>query len=369
MSSILDALNKLEQEKNSRVTEAAGEILPASPEEAAAELLGDNAFNSSLTLASRSWVPVVVALFIGALLTTLTVVVTLWLVATPGQTVIAAPAPAVEQETPLVHTYTVPLRAEFETVQDAPPPTENKPEPVVAAKAPAAPPQEMPKPKVKPLPPEPVKVPEPVVVPPVSQPEPVAAVPKPEPVTPPPTPVPAVVVPEPTPEPVIAAREPAPQSVAVPPAPAVVETPKAEPEQHPLPDAAALMRQQELASPTPAATTGDEIVLAQATAPSRAPVFAVPPAARADSAPVDMDALPRLSTQEREDLGLDNIRLNVLRPADKDQPDALAIINLKKVYVGEMIPGTSARLIAVESGAIGVEVDSGGSQKRFRIPR
>ena len=364
MSSILDALNKLEQEKASRIAEAAGKVVSTSPEEAAAELLGDNAFSSSLTLTSHSCVPVVAALIVGALLTTLTVVVTLWLVATPGQTVIAAPAPAVEQEAPLVHTYTVPLKAEVETVEAVPaPPQEPEPAPVAAAKAPVVTPQETPKPKAKPLPPEPVKVPEPAVLPPVSQAEPITAVPKPEPVAPPPTPVPPVVVPEPAP--VVAAQEFPP----TPPAPLVVETPMAEPEQHPLPDAAALMRQQELASPPPAATAGDGIVLAQATAPSRAPVFAVPPAARADSGPVDMNALPRLSTQEREDLGLDNIRLNVLRPADKDQPDALAIINLKKVYVGEMIPGTSARLIAVESGAIGVEVDSGGSQKRFRIPR
>ena len=353
MSSILDALNKLEQEKASRMAEASGEIVPASPEEAAAELLGDNAFNSSLTLTSHSWVPVVVALFVGALLTTLTVVVTLWLVATPGQTVIAAPAPAVEQEAPLVHTYTVPLKAEIEAVEAAPAPPEAQPEPepVAAAKAPVAPPQETPKPKAKPLPPEALEVAEPAVIPPPALPEPAIVVPKPEPVPPP--------------APVVAAPEPAP----MPTAPVVVETPKAEPEQHPLPDAAALMRQQELASPPPAPAADEGIVLAQATAPSRAPVFAVPPAARADSGPVDMDALPRLSTQEREDLGLDNIRLNVLRPADKDQPDALAIINLKKVYVGEMIPGTSARLIAVESGAIGVEVDSGGAQKRFRIPR
>ena len=82
-----------------------------------------------------------------------------------------------------------------------------------------------------------------------------------------------------------------------------------------------------------------------------------------------MKNLPRLSMHEREMLGLDNIRLNVLRPADKQQPDALAIINLKKVYVGEVIPGTPARLIAVESNAIGVEVQSGGATKQYQIPR
>ena len=54
---------------------------------------------------------------------------------------------------------------------------------------------------------------------------------------------------------------------------------------------------------------------------------------------MNIDALPRLSSQDRENLGLNNLQLNVLRPADKNQPDALAIINLKKVYVGEMIPG------------------------------
>lgn len=84
---------------------------------------------------------------------------------------------------------------------------------------------------------------------------------------------------------------------------------------------------------------------------------------------MDFDSLPRLSSQERAGLGLDGLRLNVLRPAGKDQPDALAIINLKKVYVGESIPGTRARLIAVEPAGIAIEIESEGMNKRFRIPR
>lgn len=364
MSSILDALNKLEQEKSSRQAETADTIVPATPEEATAELLGEASFDNSRPRAVKAWAPVLAALILGAAITAVTVVITVWLVAKPGETVAAMPAPpAAETEVPLVHKYTIPVQVETAAVQEenTPPPAAEEPALAVVAAVPAPPRVEESKPVPEPEPePEPEPVPEVTVVvetPPVAVPEPAA----------PPTPAP-----EPAPE-VTVAAETLPAVAPEPPAPAPVIEAVPPADEHPLPDTATLMRQQELARAESAPPENGALEVAKA-APSQRPWTTTPsptepPSARTDSGPVDMNALPRLSSQDRESLGLDNIRLNVLRPADKDQPDALAIINLKKVYVGEMIPGTRARLIGVEANAIGVEVNSDGGLKRYRIPR
>ncbi|NLV43694.1 MAG: hypothetical protein GXY07_04265 [Candidatus Hydrogenedentes bacterium] len=363
MSSILDALNKLEQEKSSRQAETADTIVPATPEEAAAELLGEASFDNGRPGAVRAWAPVLAALMLGAAITAVTVVITVWLVAKPGETVAAVPV--TEAETPLVHKYTIPVQVETAVTEEenTPPPAAEEPVPAVVAADPASPRVEEPKPALQPetkAPPLPAPAPEPApeitvaeVTPPVVVPEPV----------PPPAP-------KPEPEVAVAA---APLSAVAPepPAPVIEAAPSAD--EHPLPDMATLMRQQELARAESTPSENGALAVAEAAPSQRSwtptPSPAEPPAARPDSGPVDMNALPRMSTQDRESLGLDNLRLNVLRPADKDQPDALAIINLKKVYVGEMIPGTRARLIGVEANAIGVEVNSGGGLKRYRIPR
>lgn len=365
MSSILDALNKLEQEKSSRQTETADTIVPATPEEAAAELLGEVPFDNSRPGAVRAWMPVLAALILGAAITAVTVIITVWLVAKPGETVAAVPV--TEAETPLVHKYTIPVQVETAAAEEenTPPPAAEKPVPAVVAADPAPPKVEEPKPAPQPepkAPPLPVPAPEPAPEITVADVTPSVAVP--EPVAPPaPTPAPEVTV----------AAEPLPAVVPEPPAPAPVIEAVPPADEHPLPDMATLMRQQELARAESTPSENGTLAVAEAAPSQRSwtptPSPAEPPAARPDSGPVDMNALPRLSTQDRESLGLDNLRLNVLRPADKDQPDALAIINLKKVYVGEMIPGTRARLIGVDANAIGVEVNSDGGLKRYRIPR
>ena len=75
---------------------------------------------------------------------------------------------------------------------------------------------------------------------------------------------------------------------------------------------------------------------------------------------IDIRSLPLLRGSERARFGLEQLRLNVLRAASEDRPNGLAIINLNKVYVGEVIPDTRARLIAVESHGIGIEmIDTG----------
>jgi hypothetical protein len=83
--------------------------------------------------------------------------------------------------------------------------------------------------------------------------------------------------------------------------------------------------------------------------------------------PEAVNALPRLTLADQERYGLGELRLNVLREAGPGNPDPVAIINLKKVYLGERIPGTSARLIGISSRAIAIEIE--GSGARFRVSR
>ncbi len=451
MSSILDALNKLEREKLAQQAPVSEDVEYTSPEDAVAEMFGDASVQDTRPARFRTWVPVLGALVLGIAITSLTVIVTLWLVSTPTKTVAALPI--AQSDSHLVHTYSVPAKIEGDKVledtdagalrkmesekplpaaipvkkqereetpekhsppvprpSDVPSPSAVSPRPDVSASKAVVP--ESPKSGVSsseriipepvaapptPVFPEPIAstpepvVPEPAVEPPVSLlPEPVASMPEPvvpEPAVEPPAPV----LPEPiasAPEPVIsepATVPPAPvlsepnlrAPALVPPEPAVVpavlDTPAEEKlENHVLADAVTVAKPYQ-AAPRETSREEEDLVLARAAVPSlpakELPSLSAPSVVRSEAGTVDLGSLPRLSTQEREDYGLDNLRLNVLRPADKNQLDALAIINLKKVYVGEMIPGTPARLIAVDGGSIGVEITSGGAQKRFRIPR
>ncbi len=83
--------------------------------------------------------------------------------------------------------------------------------------------------------------------------------------------------------------------------------------------------------------------------------------------PVDMTRLPVLRTSDRARLGLADMKLNVLREASPNNPHGLAIINLTKIYVGEMIPGTSVRLLDVKTHGIAIEVV--GTGERYYVPR
>lgn len=83
--------------------------------------------------------------------------------------------------------------------------------------------------------------------------------------------------------------------------------------------------------------------------------------------PVNIQTLPVMKTSDKIRLGLDRLQLNVLREASAKNPYALAIINLNKVYVGEIIPGTSVRLIDVKTHGIAVEVL--GTGERYYLPR
>lgn len=87
-----------------------------------------------------------------------------------------------------------------------------------------------------------------------------------------------------------------------------------------------------------------------------------------DVAPVaDLKSLPVLRTSDRMTYGLENMRVNFLREATPSRPAAMAVINLNKIHIGEIVPGTRARLIAVEREGIGIEIADTG--KRFFLPQ
>ena len=84
-------------------------------------------------------------------------------------------------------------------------------------------------------------------------------------------------------------------------------------------------------------------------------------------APLDLLALPVLKETDKVRYGLDEIRINMVRPANKTRPYASAIINLQTVQVGEKIPDSRATLIGVEQRAIGVEIEGSGERYQVRF--
>ncbi len=82
---------------------------------------------------------------------------------------------------------------------------------------------------------------------------------------------------------------------------------------------------------------------------------------------VDPRTLPRLRESHCERMGIRELQINMLQPKSKTRPYPSAIINLNKVYVGERIPRTSARLIAVD-GLNGIAIEIESTKKRYYVP-
>lgn len=80
---------------------------------------------------------------------------------------------------------------------------------------------------------------------------------------------------------------------------------------------------------------------------------------------VNLSALPTLSESERLRLDLPKLKINIVGLPTKRQPHPSALINLNKVYVGENIPNTDARLIAVELRGVGIEVNG----RKYFLPK
>lgn len=87
-----------------------------------------------------------------------------------------------------------------------------------------------------------------------------------------------------------------------------------------------------------------------------------PPASR--PVPEDLRDLPPLRQTERQRYGLEEMKINMLRVPGDNEPlsHAHAYINVNKIYVGERIPGTQATLIGVRSYGIAIEVQQTGER-------
>jgi hypothetical protein len=121
--------------------------------------------------------------------------------------------------------------------------------------------------------------------------------------------------------------------------------------------------------PDPAVVAGAENAVPMPTATQRrAPAATIPPAPARATPPteeayveapigdVDLTTLPVLSESERIRLGLPSLKINIVGLPTKRQPRPSALINFEKVYLGEYIKNTKARLIAVELRGVGIEV-------------
>jgi hypothetical protein len=123
------------------------------------------------------------------------------------------------------------------------------------------------------------------------------------------------------------------------------------------------------AEATPPAPKPERVVVAEVSAPAPPPPAAPAPAPVAvdtspplvkDIEPVDIDTLTPLRNADRIRHNLEGMSINMLKEPSDTRPNGLAVINLVKFYIGEVITGTRARLIGVEGHGIGIEmIDSG----------
>ncbi|MBI2434635.1 MAG: hypothetical protein HYV26_17400 [Candidatus Hydrogenedentes bacterium] len=81
---------------------------------------------------------------------------------------------------------------------------------------------------------------------------------------------------------------------------------------------------------------------------------------------IDVKMLPPLRQSDRAKYGLDTVKVNMLRGVSETRPYGQAIINLDKVMIGEEIPNTRARLIAIDE-ALGIGIEIVDTRERFFI--
>jgi hypothetical protein len=310
MSSILDALKKLEEEKAARTAKPEEE--PFEPERAGESLFG----RDPATRSGGGVSPM--ALFVGGgiftlLVACISVVAVLWY---------TRPAPA-DTPAPTVLAANTPEAAAPDT-EEVPPGTDRDtavivPAPVVEDAAPQPTVEDPPATEVT------------HVATAVADPAPVSPEPEPEP-QPEPRPEPEVSI-APRPAPVQQPTQPAPAAVAT---PAVVVTPPAV-EAPP-------------ATPSPTRST---------------PSDAEPAAAKGTPLPRDLSTLPPLRASDEVRYGLENITINGIREPNANRPYGVAYINMDRVYVNEVIPGTRARIVGLDLRGIAIEIV--GSGERFYV--
>ncbi len=342
MSSILEALKKLEADKAAK-NAAEGGVRVFEPQSAKMELLADSPDDTPRDgrRFSALWigVGVLVVLLFTVVSSVVSILVIRSMTAVPAVAVTpkienpAAPAPEPKMETASVPK--APEKAVTPAVEPVPPPA-----PVVEAPAPApAKPEKetAPTPKPEAVPKETVeeKTPDPVVLPPL------------------PEKVPAVTKPVEKKE----EREAAPKPKAP------KKTENLEPATEP--DAPIETAKAPEATDPPATSRRENPRFPISKAPSIGTPMANPAKATPDAnAPVNLDTLPVLRGGDLGRYGLENMHINVLREAGPDRPYAVAIINLASVYVGDMVPGTQAKLIGVRRNGIGIQ-DTGTGERFF----
>lgn len=121
-------------------------------------------------------------------------------------------------------------------------------------------------------------------------------------------------------------------------------------------------------APAPAAPTPAVINPRPSELPAQPKPEAAQPVAAAPAKPqaaTDIDKLPLLSESERVRLGLPPLTINIVGIPNSRNPRASALINMQKIYVGENIPGTSARLMDVSLRGVCVDVNG----QRYFLPR
>lgn len=92
---------------------------------------------------------------------------------------------------------------------------------------------------------------------------------------------------------------------------------------------------------------------------SSAPTKSTVPKPRAKPVlPKDIRELPPLRSSDRARFGLEDLKINMLREPSPNRPRGSVIINLKKVYLDDLIPGTTARLVSIAAHGIAIQVGS-----------
>ena len=107
----------------------------------------------------------------------------------------------------------------------------------------------------------------------------------------------------------------------------------------------------------PLAPALPQLPVASAPAPTSVPATAMPS---------DISKLPMLRDSDKPRLGFEDVKINMVQPKSDSRPFARAIINLKPVVIGERISDTRTTLIGVEINGIAVEVN--GSRERYFVP-
>ncbi|MDZ4860596.1 MAG: hypothetical protein SGI88_16595 [Candidatus Hydrogenedentes bacterium] len=114
-----------------------------------------------------------------------------------------------------------------------------------------------------------------------------------------------------------------------------------------------------------AATVEKSAVVPLPSLPISAPEPPAAPPAQAPLGKINFDTLPILTESDRVRLGLPPLKINIVGIPNTRNPRASALINMQKVYVGENIPSTQARLVDVDLRGVAIEI----SGNRYMVSR